>query len=332
MTARVLFWGRGGPLFWDELVRQAPPQWQLTRLADVPAGDVVAERRMLANVDALVALRRLSGEDLAHATDLGFVQYLGVGVDAFDTEAMRNRGIGLAVNPAGMAVPLAEHTLLLILATLRRLPDLMAGVASGTWPQWEHRGRSRSLAGRRVGLVGFGRSAQRVAELLLACDASVFFLRRSSQPLPPHLEGRVTPASSLLDLARSVDVLSLHVPLSPATRHLIDGAVLAAMPPGAVLVNTARGGVVDQAALRDALASGHLGGAGLDVVDPEPLDDTELLQLPNVLVTPHVSTGTRDAAADKVTFAIDNIHRYLDGTDPTSLVVPVGRPAAPRLR
>ena len=177
-----------------------------------------------------------------------------------------------------------------MLATLRRLPAFHNATASGAGFRVESTllDGLGELGGRTVGLVGYGAIPQILAPILTAFGCRVIFCARTPRP------GSVT----LQDLLAQADIVSLHVPLTPQTSRMIDAAALAQMKPGAILINTARGGLVDQCALIDALQSGQLAGAGLDVFDPEPPHATEpLLALPNVVLTPHIAwltTGTFD--------------------------------------
>ncbi|MEA2168187.1 MAG: glyoxylate reductase, partial [Solirubrobacteraceae bacterium] len=211
-----------------------------------------------------------------------------VGTDNIDLELCAARGIAVGRTPDVLTDATADLAWALLLAVARRLPEAAAavragdtapggsgaGVSPGAWRTWEPRGwLGVGLAGRRLLVVGPGRIGGAVAR-----RAEGFGMRVA-------LAGRDDDLHAALAAA---DVVSLHAPLTGSTRHLLDAPAFAAMKPGALLVNTARGGLVDQVALADALRSGHLAGAGLDVTDPEPLPpDDPLLQAPNLLVLPH---------------------------------------------
>ncbi len=233
------------------------------------------------------------GDGRRGAAFCGSIQKIGVGVNTIDLDAAKARGIAVCNLPGTNARAVAELTLALMLAVLRRVPRFRmrrCGVASG---------RTRcckmaygELGGRTVGLVGYGAIPQLLAPVLAALGCRVIYTSRTPRA---DAVGEWRPLDALLAEA---DVVSLHVPLVPDTERMIDARAIGRMKPGAILVNTARGGLVDQVALTEALASGRLAGAGLDVFVHEPHDAREsLFQLPNVVLTPHVAwltTGTFD--------------------------------------
>ncbi|MDA8457199.1 hydroxyacid dehydrogenase [Acidovorax sp. GBBC 3334] len=226
---------------------------------------------------------------LAAAPALRIVAKNGAGVDSVDRAAARDRGVAVAVALGANADAVAEHALALMLALTRQLPELDRRVRAGGWAgsQWQ----GRDFRGSVVGIVGFGSIGRATARLATALGAQVLVLRPSGQAdgfdAEPDLERFLS----------RVDTLSLHCPLTERTRGLIGARELAWMRPGSLLVNTARGPVVDEAALIAALQGGHLAGAGLDTFDTEPLPAHHpLAALPQVLLTPHVAGVTRDAA------------------------------------
>jgi phosphoglycerate dehydrogenase-like enzyme len=185
--------------------------------------------------------------------------------------------------------------------------------------QWELRGGSFELCGKTLGLVGFGRIGREVARRAQAFDARVIYF----DPLVSEAGDLLaTRCASLAELVATADIVSLHVPLTADNRQFVNDELLRQFKPGAVLVNTARGGLVDEPALARALASGRLAGAALDVLAPEPPDpNNPLLHLDNVLVTPHIAAGTRDALKTKMRAAFANMQRRLRG-EPLWHVVP----------
>jgi phosphoglycerate dehydrogenase-like enzyme len=185
------------------------------------------------------------------------------------------------------------------------------GVRAGKWMQWELRGGSFELAGKTLGLVGYGRIGREVARRAIAFDARVMFfdpvVKESGVP-------QVKCCRSLEELLAASDIVSLHVPVTEQTRKLVNADFLAKCKPGAVLVNTARGALVDEPALATALQNGQLAGAALDVLAQEPPDPLHpLLALENVLVTPHIAAGTRDALKTKMRAAFANMVRRTRG-------------------
>jgi phosphoglycerate dehydrogenase-like enzyme len=224
---------------------------------------------------------RYTAEELDCVSGLRAILRSGVGTDAIDIDAATARGIWVTAMPGVNAGSVAEHALALTLALLHRVVVLDARVRAG---QWRDGVRLRSLQGARFGVVGLGRIGQRPAQLAASCGAEV----RGFDPVqrPPGIDT----VARLDDLLAWVDVLSLHVPLTAETEHLISSRELGLLSEGALLVNTSRGGVVDQPALATALR-GHLGGAALDVFGDEPVPrDDPLTTLDNTVLTPHVGS------------------------------------------
>ncbi|MEE7485146.1 NAD(P)-dependent oxidoreductase [Methylobacterium oryzae] len=254
----------------------------------------------VAQADALIVRNRtqVRGALLDAARDLKVVGRLGVGLDNIDVPACRARGI--AVYPATGANDgaVAEYVVATALLLLRGAYGASAAVAAGTWPRNALMGRE--IAGKRLGLLGFGsiarETARRAAALGMAVAAHDPFVAADDPAWSPAY-GPVQ-REALDALIAESDVLSLHVPLTDRTRGLIDAAALARMPRGAILINAARGGVVDEAAVAASLRSGHLGGAALDVFDREPLDAAAgavLADVPNLILTPHIAGVTQES-------------------------------------
>jgi D-3-phosphoglycerate dehydrogenase len=217
----------------------------------------------------------------------------GVGVDNIDVEAASRAGIAVVNAPTANTLAAAEHTMALILALARRVAAADASVRRGEWRRADFMGTE--LGGKTLGIVGLGRVGLAVADRARAFAMNLL----GSDPLV-SAEAAMTYGVRLVDvdeLLAESDVVSLHVPLVAATRGLLDAARLASMKPGALLINVARGGVVDEAALADALTNGRLGGAAIDVFEHEPLGDSPLLSAPNTVLTPHLGASTADAQA-----------------------------------
>jgi phosphoglycerate dehydrogenase-like enzyme len=246
---------------------------------------------------------------IARAPGLRLIQKIGVGVNTIDLEGAKARAIPVCNLPGTNSRAVAELTLALMLAVLRRVPRFDASLRAGTWTDLTLQDGLGELGGRVVGLVGYGSVPRLLAPILAAMGCELLYIARN--PVAGAL-GRFVSLDSLLEQS---DVVSLHLPLTADTDRLIDRAALGRMKKGSVLVNTARGGLVDQAALTEALRSGHLGGAGLDVFTDEPVPHGEpLLTLDNVVITPHVawiSTGTFDRS---FTIAAENCRRVAAGT------------------
>ena len=251
------------------------------------------------------------------APQLKIIAKHGAGVDSVDVQAAAQRSVAVMTAGAANADAVAEFALALMLALARELPRLDRGVKAGTWERPHYQGGE--FRGRTVGIVGYGQIGRRVARLATAFGAKVMIHTRSA--IADAAGAEVEP--DLEALLRRADILSLHCPLTPETRGMIGEAQLRSMPPGALLVNTARGALVDEAALADALGSGHLGGAGLDTFALEPPDPTHpLFTLDNVICTPHVAGATKGSLLRVGTIAATNIVRHLRGEtpDPDNLV------------
>lgn len=260
-------------------------------------------------------LRPISAEDLAKAVNVRLVHKLGAGVNTIDVDAATARGIAVANMPGANAPSVAEGTLLLMLAALRRLPELDRATRAGEgWPSDPTLGETvRDIGGCTVGLVGYGNIAKQVERILLAIGADVLHTSTHDDGEPGWRE--------LPALLAESDIVSLHLPLTDATRGLIGRDALALMKSDAILVNTSRGPIVDEEALVDALQSGGLAAAGLDVFSVEPVPaDNPLLTLGNVVLTPHVTWYTADTMRRYLELALDNCERLRDGRDLVNVV------------
>jgi D-3-phosphoglycerate dehydrogenase len=255
---------------------------------------------------------------LIHAAPrLRLIHKWGIGVDKIDLAAARARGVPVAITAGANAVPVAEFTLLLVLAVLRRLPHREAQLRGGEWQRAreETRVHARQLRGKVAGLVGLGAIGREVARRLCAFDAEVRYydVRR----LAPGEEQALGVRFQDLDpLLAEADIVSLHVPLLPATRGLLGRERIARLRPGAIVINTARGELVDEAALAEALESGRLAGAGLDVFGGEPPSaDHPLLRAraPGLVLAPHVAGSVFDNVGNVARHVFANIRRVLDG-------------------
>ena len=261
-----------------------------------------------------------SGEELASARHLKLFQLLSAGHDWLDLEAFRLHGIPVASNGGSNAVSTAEHAVLLMLALLKRLPEQHQATSTGAWLGMATTMQLRELRARVVGLVGFGHIARHVAQRVRAFEAAVLYTKTVRAPVADELPFAAA-YRSLDDLLAESDIVSLHAPLNATTRGLIDARALARMRPGTWLVNTARGALVDESALVDALVSGHLAGAGLDVFAHEPIEpDSPLLRLRNVVLTPHIGGATRDTWNHRMTVAWSNVARVESGLPPIAQI------------
>ncbi len=270
--------------------------------------------------DAMIVGSRLAGtaELFAKTPRLQVLARCGIGYDRIDLGAATAAGVCAVNTPDGPTESTAEFTIALMLMVARRMQPAIMGMSAGKWMQ----GPSIigfDLAGKRLGLVGCGRIGRRVAELALALRMEV----QAFDPPAPTLPGGVSRVPSLPALLESSDVISLHVPSTPATRHLLGAAELSLCRPTAILINTARGPLVDEVALLDALRNRRLGGAGLDVWEPEPpAMDHPLLACPEVVATPHMAGFTREGRRRSHAMAVTQVLQVLRGELPTHLLNP----------
>ncbi|HTX30879.1 MAG TPA: D-glycerate dehydrogenase [Solirubrobacteraceae bacterium] len=256
---------------------------------------------------------RVDAELIAAASHLQAISNYAVGYDNIDLEAAAARGIPVGNTPDVLTDATADLAFALLLAAARRLPEGIEEVRAGESQTWEPaHNLGTDVHGATLGIIGFGRIGQAVARRAKGFDMPVLHTGASSS------------AEELADLLERSDFVSLHVPLTPETHHLIDAAALQRMKPTAILVNTARGGVVDQEALRRALHDGVIGGAALDVTDPEPLPpDDPLLSAPHLIVVPHIGSATRHTRERMADLAVDNLLAALAG-EPMPHQVAVG--------
>lgn len=307
----------------QELIRaQAPAGFEVIALEQPTHADIVA---CAPEADYLLVGGRIPIDAtlLEAATRLRMIQRTGVGLDALDLGAIAARRIPVYVNPGVNAQSVAEHTVMLMLATLRRLPVVHRCLREGGWKKHELGIRNRDLGGRRVGLIGLGHIGRAVANLLQPFGVTLSYYKR--QRLEEQEEHALGLAYLPLDdLIAWSEVVSLHCPLTPDTRNLLSRERIDRMRRGTVIINTARGGLVYERALIHALQSGHLGGAGLDVFAQEPLaPESPLRTLDNVVLSPHISAITRDSFQEMMHQAFRNVAAFeagnLDAIEPMRL-------------
>ena len=261
--------------------------------------------------------RQMGGEFFRSAPNLKLVQLLSAGYDHVDVEAARKAGVPVCNNGGANAIAVAEHTLLLTLAVLKRLVKFHNDVVAGQWRKTEPgEQRVHELAGRTVGIIGLGNIGKKVARRMAAFDADVQYydIHRLTEDQEDALGVRFV---LLPELLRTSDVVSLHVPLDDSTRKMISADQLALMQPTAILVNTCRGPVVDEDALHAALRDKRILAAGLDVmVEEPPKPNHPLFSLPNVTLTPHSAGPTWENWTARFRNGFDNIQRVAAGRAP----------------
>jgi len=285
-----------------ELLRE--PGWDI-----VIAPGAAALPAEIVSADALIvrSATRLTGELLAKADRLKVVGRAGVGVDNIDVEAATDRGVLVMNTPGGNSVSVAEHTLALMLALARSVPQSNAAIHAGRWEKSSASGTE--LRGKTLGLIGFGRVGREVARRARALEMELL----AHDPYVTAAAARELEVQlvSLEELLRRSDVVSLHTSLSSSTEKMIDAAVLAKMKRGARLINCARGELIDEAALAQALRSGQLSGAALDTFSVEPPKDSPLLGLAGLIATPHIAGSTAEAQEEVGTAIAQQVRDYL---------------------
>lgn len=239
---------------------------------------------------------------------LKIISNYGVGYDAIDAHACAERGIMVTHTPDVLNQEVATTALMLLLSCYREWISNEAHVRSGAWEAEGNAPLSRSADNRTIGIVGMGRIGQAIARKLQPFDPVLKYHTRSPKDVPYEY------VADLVDMASQCDALIVITPGGPATHHLINEEVLNALGPDGVLVNVARGSVVDETAMIEALETGALGWAGLDVFDAEPHVPDRLRALPNTVLTPHVGSGTIETRAAMGNLTIDNLFCQLDGT------------------
>ncbi len=266
--------------------------------------------------DAIVSMLtdRIDDALLARLPGLALVANVAVGVDNVDLAACRARGVAVTNTPDVLTDATADLAFALLLAAARRVAEGDRLLRAGTFPPWTLETMlGTTVHHRTIGIVGFGRIGRAVARRARGFEMNVLYTQRHRAPAAVEADLGATHVS-LDELTARSDFVTLHCPLTPETRGLFGEARFAAMKPGAIFVNTARGGCVDEAALARALARGHLGGAGLDVFAAEPAVDPALLAEPRVVLTPHVGSAELATRTAMARVAVDNVVAWLSGS------------------
>lgn len=258
------------------------------------------------------------GPEIDHLSpNVRLIHRWGVGYDTVDIEAAAKKDIAVAICTGGNAQPVAEMTVLLMLASYRKLPALIARAKEGTKEKEDIIAQSYLLQGKKVGLIGLGNIGSKVARMVQGFGASVQYYDAFRTTEENEAAWNVTYVP-LEELLKTSDIVSIHVPLMDSTRHMIGKAEFALMKPSALLVNTARGGVVDTEAMIAALDSGEIAGAALDTIENEPLPAGHpVFQHPKILLTPHGAGNTCDNTRNMVEIIMNNIEVMETGGMPS---------------
>ncbi len=276
--------------------------------------DVSRLTAQLPDAKALVVRNKtsVSSDILDSAPNLALVARLGVGLDNIDLKECHNRGVEVSPAIGANAAAVAEYVIAALLSLFRGAFGLTQRVMDGAWPRPE--GVGREVMGKRLGLIGLGLIARDVARRAAALGMD---LAAYDPYLPEEDEAwlDIDRIEDLDDLLSSVDAVSIHVPLTEGTRNLLDARLIRSMRPGAVLINTARGGIVEEEAVAQALEEGHLGGAALDVFTNEPMDPDRgktFADVPNLILTPHIAGITLESERRTAQMTVDAIRRVLE--------------------
>ena len=311
--AKILHTYRYTGIPWDILRNVVPKGYTIETLITPTPESLCAQA---SDADYFLVSGRLRIDDavLDSAPRLKMIQRTGVGTEMLDLEAIKKRGIPVYVNAGVNARSVAEHTLMLILTCLKRLPAINAQVHNGIWKKQATGVTTHELYGKCVGLVGMGNIGRQVASMLKAFGAHVVYTDIVRQPEEVEIRLGLTFFDSVERMLPLVDVLSLHCPLTESNIGMINAHSLAIMKEGAIIINTARGPLVDPSALYHALLAGHIRAAGLDTHFEEPVGpDYQLAKLENVILTPHIGGLSYESFSSMMQGAVDNIVAFESG-------------------
>ena len=296
-----------GPL---EIITSAVPEgFRLITMGSAGREDLL-EKAAQADYFLVSGRQKIDEELLSMAPSLKMIQRTGVGIDMIDTDAVKKRGIPVYINRGVNAHSVAEHTVLLMLASLRNLAKIVPDVKNGIWEKQKNGVRTHELRGKTVGLIGLGSIGKIVAGIVRAFGADVIYYdvfrvdEYTESSLGMTFRG-------FDDLIREADIISLHCPLTQENRGMLSCDQFKAMKSTAIVVNTARGGLIDQESLASALTEGEICAAALDVYETEPVDpNSPLLRMDNVITTPHIGGVTYESFYDMMNKAMLNISLF----------------------
>ena len=313
------------PVAQDIIRRIAPPELSLT-FAEKPDETTPG---LVAQSDMVLCVSPVTEAMIASAPRLRLIHKWGIGVDKIDLAAADRHGVYVAITAGANASVIGEHTVMLMLSVLRQVAVADRTIRQGKWSTAELRPNSRRMAAETVGISGFGNIGRAVARLLQAFQVGIVYAdpRAIVGSTDPNTGARCMTLQQLLGCS---DIVTLHCPGGPGNRYVLNRGTIAAMKPGSVVINAARGESIDEEALVDALISGHLLGAGLDTFETEPLRaDSRLRHLDNVVMTPHSAGGVLDHVEPMAAHAFANMMRMLRGERLPSADIIVN-PAQPR--
>lgn len=310
---KILHTARYTGMPWEILQSVVPVGFTIETLSELSYESLLEES---SDADYFLVSGRLpiDARVLSAARNLKMIQRTGVGTDMLDLDAIANKGIPVYVNSGVNSQSVAEHTVTLILACLKRLTIVNAQVHSGIWKKQINGVQGHELFGKKVGLVGMGNIGRKVASMLNAFGAKVLYsdVFRQSDEIEKQLS--LTYFPTFESMLPEIDVLSFHCPLTDSNVNMLNRETLAMLSPGAVIVNTARGKLIDPVSLYDSVVSGHVASVGLDVHYEEPLGgDSLLASLENVILTPHIGGITYESFKSMLQKAVYNIVAFDSG-------------------
>ena len=317
VTVAVL--DRFSPIISGKLLSKLPRGWTLVAIDRTTFKE---RKTAIKNATAALVMGAPVNERLLiEAENLLYIQKLGAGVDNIDLDYCIEHKIGVGRLNAGNAVPVAEHTLMMMLAASRQLVTFDKSTRAGSWEKEIARGSNQHIHGKTVGIVGLGAIGRQVAKLLYAFGVTILYCDPVPAPQKLHRELNLKRVD-LSQILKLSDIITLHCPLNADTRNLIDKKAIKNIKKGAMLINCARGGLIDETALVEALETGQLFSAALDTFSKEPPDNASLLELENTVISPHCAGATLDNFDDIAERAITNIKSFLrDETIPREDIV-----------
>jgi len=281
------------------------------------------QKKLIEDVDILLSIFNMpvSKELIDCGKKLQMIANFGVGYNNIDIEHAKQKGITVTNTPEPVIFPTAEHTMGLMLSLMRRITEMDRKLRNNNVADWKVMSNlGNTLSGKTLGLIGFGNIGREVARLAQSFGMNIIYHKRNVLPYLEEQDLRVK-SVPFEELLQTADVISLHVPLTAETQHLLSNKEFALMKNSAFIVNTARGAVIDEKALINALKNKQIAGAGLDVFENEPQISSELLTFDNVVLTPHIGTGTIETRVDIAKCAAENILEFLNGKIPANKIV-----------
>ena len=315
-AVRVALLDRFAPAIEEMLEAALPDSWTLIKMETAEYPDRAAA---IEQADVVFVMGgAMPAEVIQAGARLKFIQKLGAGIDNIDLATAKAQGVAVARLAAGNAIPVAEHALMLMLASCRRLITVDRQTRAGEWVKEDGRSKNRHMHGKRVGIIGLGAIGRALAQLLTGFGVEIVYSAPVHPPADLAKRLGVTPMD-LDELVATSDIVTLHCPLLEETRHILSTDRIAAMKSTAILINCARGGLVDEAALNTALAENRIFAAGLDVFEDEPPGASPLFAQDNLIVSAHLAGATLDNFANVARRSVENAQGYLQHGD-----LPVG--------